>query len=84
MKGEISNVGTRNPKPMGPEIGGLPTTVGSGTAGPPFVLLDGNVRLDPVPEPATWTEVGVSLLSVVGFAYRRRKSVCVPDKAEDA
>src|SRR5215472_16272884 len=33
LKGEISNAGTRNPRPIGPEIGGLPTTVGSGTAG---------------------------------------------------
>src|SRR3954447_26858183 len=32
LNGEITNVGTRKPRPMGPEIGGLPATVGSGTA----------------------------------------------------
>ena len=59
--------------------------VGTGSAGPPFVLLDGRVELQSaVPEPATWTEVGVSFLSIVGFAYRRRKSVRIPDKAGDA
>src|SRR5947207_4325684 len=33
LNGEITNVGTRNPRPIGPAIGGLPATVGSGTAG---------------------------------------------------
>ena len=27
------SIGTRKPNPMGPRMGGLPTTVGSGTAG---------------------------------------------------
>src|SRR5580704_973775 len=33
LNGEMSNVGTRKPSPIGPVIAGLPTTVGSGTAG---------------------------------------------------
>ena len=31
--GEIISIGTRKPSPIGPVIAGLPTTVGSGTAG---------------------------------------------------
>jgi hypothetical protein len=58
--------------------------IGTGSAGPPFVLLDGEKNLQVVPEPATWTEAAISFLSIVGFAYRRRKSACVPDKAGDA
>jgi hypothetical protein len=33
LKGEITSIGTRNPKPIGPEIGGVPADDGSGTAG---------------------------------------------------
>src|SRR5215471_6840951 len=33
LNGETISMGTRNPKPIGPVMGGLPTTVGSGTAG---------------------------------------------------
>src|SRR5215469_3822913 len=32
-KGERMSIGTRKPSPIGPVIAGLPTTVGSGTAG---------------------------------------------------
>src|ERR1700693_1201927 len=32
LNGEMISNGTRKPKPIGPLIGGLPTTVGSGTA----------------------------------------------------
>ena len=62
---------------------GTPAT-GTGAQGPPMVLLDGGVSGEPVPEPATWTQLGISFLSIAGFAYRCRKSVFVPDKAEDA
>ena len=33
LNGEITSIGTRKPRPMGPRICGEPTTVGSGTAG---------------------------------------------------
>src|SRR5579863_82478 len=33
LNGERISIGTRKPSPMGPSMGGLPTTVGSGTAG---------------------------------------------------
>src|ERR1022692_242971 len=33
LNGEMINMGTRKPNPIGPVIAGLPTTVGSGTAG---------------------------------------------------
>src|SRR5437879_6530634 len=33
LNGEITSIGTRKPNPMGPRMGGLPITVGSGTAG---------------------------------------------------
>src|SRR5881398_549338 len=31
LKGEITSSGTRNPSPIGPETGGFPITLGSGT-----------------------------------------------------
>src|ERR1700680_4550731 len=33
LNGESRSIGTRKPSPTGPRIGGLPMTVGSGTAG---------------------------------------------------
>ena len=52
--------------------------VGVGSAGPPFVLLDGGVHLEAVPEPATWSLLGIGLAAIAGAAYRRPKSLCLP------
>jgi hypothetical protein len=45
--------------------------VGVGSAGPPFVLLDGAIHLQAVPEPGSWLLLGISFAAIAGLAYRR-------------
>jgi len=52
--------------------------VGTTTGGPPFVLLDGGMTLSQVPEPGTWSLLGIGFATVAGLAYRRTKSIRVP------
>src|ERR1700682_6748990 len=51
LNGEMTSIGTRKPKPMGPRMAGLPTCVGSGTAGAGTVLP--GVPAGAVPDPPT-------------------------------
>jgi len=52
--------------------------MGTSTGGPPFVLLDGGMTLQPVPEPGTWSLLGIGFAAIAGLAYRRPKSFGVP------
>jgi hypothetical protein len=52
----------------------------SGGALPPIVLLDG-VSMRVVPEPGTWSLLGIGFAAIVGVAYRRRKWLNLPGQA---
>lgn len=53
--------------------------IGTGSAGPPFVLLDGGVSAREVPELSTWAMIalGFAGLGYAGFRSNRRKPVMI-------
>lgn len=56
--------------------------IGTPAADPPIGLLDGGVSLSQIPEPSTWSLLGISFAVIAGIVCRRRKSV--PAKTGEA
>jgi len=55
--------------------------VGTATSGPPFVLLESvalNKEENVIPEPGTWSLLGMGFAAIAGVARRRPKWLCLP------